>query len=51
MTSSYPPLRSMGIVSIVSVFTLVAASLLLLPALLPASPHPPVASAFRRNDK
>jgi predicted RND superfamily exporter protein len=37
MTSSYPPLRSMGIVSIVSVFTLVAASLLLLPALLPAS--------------
>jgi predicted exporter len=37
MTSSYPPLRSMGIVSIVSVFALVAASLLLLPALLPAS--------------
>jgi predicted exporter len=37
MTSSYPPLRSMGIVSIVSVFTLVGASLLLLPALLPAS--------------
>ena len=37
MTSSYPPLRSMGIVSIVSVFALVAASLLLLPALLPAA--------------
>ena len=36
MSSSYPPLRSMGIVSIVSVITLVAASLLLLPALLPA---------------
>jgi len=36
MTSSYPPLRSMGIVSIVSVITLVAASLLILPALLPA---------------
>ena len=38
MTSSYPPLRSMGIVSIVSVFTLVAASLLLLPALLLSEP-------------
>jgi predicted RND superfamily exporter protein len=38
MSSSYPPLRSMGIVSIVSVFTLVAASLLLLPALLPLAP-------------
>jgi predicted RND superfamily exporter protein len=35
MTSTYPPLRSMGIVSIVSVVTLVAASLLMLPALLP----------------
>jgi predicted RND superfamily exporter protein len=35
MSSSYPPLRSMGIVSIVSVTTLVAASLLMLPALLP----------------
>ncbi len=35
MSSSYPPLRSMGIVSIVSVTTLVAASLLILPALLP----------------
>jgi uncharacterized protein len=38
MTSSYPPLRSMGIVSIVSVVTLVAASLLMLPALLPSAP-------------
>jgi len=36
MSSSYPPLRSMGVVSIVSVTTLVAASLLMLPALLPA---------------
>jgi predicted exporter len=33
--SSYPPLRSIGLVSIVSVVTLVAASILLLPALLP----------------
>jgi predicted exporter len=40
MTSSYPPLRSMGIVSIVSVVTLVAASLLMLPALLPDSRAP-----------
>ena len=40
MTSSYPPLRSMGIVSIVSVVTLVAASLLMLPALLPGSAPP-----------
>lgn len=53
MTSSYPPLRSMGIVSIVSVVALVAASLLLLPALLPASGSrrqaagfPPPASAL-----
>ncbi len=35
VTSSYPPLRSIGLVSAVSVFTLVAASVLLLPALLP----------------
>jgi predicted RND superfamily exporter protein len=40
MWSSYPPLRSMGIVSIVSVFALVAASLLLLPALLPDASRP-----------
>jgi predicted exporter len=32
--SSYPPLRSIGVVSAVSVVTLVAASILLLPALL-----------------
>ena len=32
--SSYPPLRSIGLVSAVSVVTLVAASVLLLPALL-----------------
>ncbi len=34
VTSSYPPLRSIGVVSAVSIFTLVAASVLLLPALL-----------------
>ena len=34
LTSSYPPLRSIGIVSAVSVFTLAAASVLVLPALL-----------------
>jgi predicted exporter len=43
VTSSYPPLRSIGLVSVVSVFALVAASVLLLPALLPPgrSPQPP----------
>jgi predicted exporter len=49
VTSSYPPLRSIGVVSAVSVLTLVAASVLLLPALLslsqgapntPAEPRP-----------
>jgi hypothetical protein len=43
ITSSYPPLQSMGIVSVVSVFSLVAASVLMLPALLellaPAAAH------------
>jgi predicted RND superfamily exporter protein len=34
-TSSYPPLQSIGIVSVVSVVTLVIASVLVLPALLP----------------
>ena len=34
VTSSYPPLRSIGIVSTVSVIALAAASVLLLPALL-----------------
>jgi predicted exporter len=34
--SSYPPLRSIGMVSAVSVVTLAAASVLVLPALLPA---------------
>ncbi len=34
MTSSYPPLRSMGAVSIVSIISIVCASLLVLPALL-----------------
>ena len=33
-SSSYPPLRSMGMVSIVSIVTLAAASVLVLPALL-----------------
>ncbi len=36
VTSSYPPLRSIGIVSLVTVVTLAAASLLVLPAVLPA---------------
>jgi predicted RND superfamily exporter protein len=34
VTSSYPPLRSIGIVSVVSVVTLAIASVLVLPALL-----------------
>jgi hypothetical protein len=34
ITSSYPPLQSMGIVSVVSIVALVAASVLVLPALL-----------------
>jgi lauroyl/myristoyl acyltransferase len=33
-TSSYPPLRSIGLISAISVLTLVAASLLVLPAIL-----------------
>ena len=36
VTSSYPPLRSIGVVSLVTVVTLAAASLLVLPAVLPA---------------
>jgi uncharacterized protein len=40
VTSSYPPLRSIGVVSVVSVLTLVAASVLLLPALLIGSRPP-----------
>jgi predicted exporter len=38
--SSYPPLRSIGIVSAVSVVTLAAASVLVLPALLLTGPRP-----------
>lgn len=34
MTSTYPPLRSMGLVSVVSVIALASASILVLPALL-----------------
>jgi predicted RND superfamily exporter protein len=34
VTSSYPPLRSIGVVSAVSVVTLAAASVFVLPALL-----------------
>ena len=34
VTSSYPPLRSIGVVSAVSVVTLVIASVLVLPAML-----------------
>ncbi len=40
MTSSYPPLRSMGMVSIVSIISIVCASLLVLPALLIDTPRP-----------
>ena len=36
--SSYPPLRSIGMVSVVSVVTLVLASVLVLPAMLSESP-------------
>jgi predicted RND superfamily exporter protein len=39
MTSSYPPLRSIGVVSAVSVVTLVIASVLVLPALLQRKPR------------
>jgi predicted RND superfamily exporter protein len=38
VTSSYPPLRSIGVVSVVAVITLAAAALLVLPALLPDLP-------------
>ena len=38
VTSSYPPLQSMGAVSLVSVVTLVVASVLVLPALLTREP-------------
>ena len=47
VTSSYPPLRSIGLVSAVSILTLVAASVLLLPALLPRRALPSVVLAFR----
>ncbi len=40
VTSSYPPLQSMGLVSIVSVFSLVAASVIVLPVLLASVPSP-----------
>ncbi len=40
ITSSYPPLRSIGVVSAVSVVALAAASVLLLPALLVNSSRP-----------
>ena len=39
VTSSYPPLQSMGAVSLVSVVTLVVASVLVLPALLTLVGH------------
>jgi hypothetical protein len=41
VTSSYPPLQSIGVVSVVTVVTLAAASLLVLPALLPRAQEPP----------
>lgn len=51
VSSSYPPLRSIGIVSLVSVVTLAVASLVVLPALLPvqppAAPAVPPAGASR----
>jgi uncharacterized protein len=51
VASSYPPLSSIGLVSIVAVIMLAAASLLVLPAILPrvddTDGH--VASAFRRK--
>ena len=40
VTSTYPPLRSMGVVSAVSVVTLAAASVLVLPALLLVGKRP-----------
>lgn len=40
VTSSYPPLRSIGIVSVVTVVTLAAASIIVLPALLAGTPEP-----------
>lgn len=44
--SSYPPLRSIGIVSIVAVVTLAVASVILMPALLPS---PPPGTPARRD--
>jgi predicted RND superfamily exporter protein len=40
VTSSYPPLRSIGVVSAVSVVTLATASVLVLPALLMSERRP-----------
>ena len=40
VNSSYPPLRSIGIVSLVSVIALAAASVLVLPALLQTGRRP-----------
>jgi uncharacterized protein len=37
VTSTYPPLRSIGVVSVVTILTLAAASLIVLPALLPVA--------------
>lgn len=45
VTSSYPPLRSIGVVSLVSVVTLAVASLVVLPALLPVQAPPASAPA------
>jgi uncharacterized protein len=49
VTSTYPPLRSIGLVSMVTVVTLAAASLIVLPALLPASLERQADSAIARR--
>jgi predicted RND superfamily exporter protein len=48
VTSTYPPLRSIGLVSIVAVFTLSIASVLMLPAIL-AGPGVPQEAAVRQS--
>jgi predicted RND superfamily exporter protein len=48
VTSSYPPLQSIGVVSVVTVLTLVTASIVVLPALLTMRPSAPAGSPARR---
>lgn len=47
ISSSYPPLRSIGIVSVVAIVTLAAAALLVLPALLSAGAQSPPPQPLR----